>query len=112
MTVLLSLMTWGSSHTSRGASPSSNECRKLKQGEVELVTNSRRYNLARREADLVFHITPFDEPDVIQRKLMHILALFRLLLVGLRFLSHAALDVAAEFRTHSATPVETAKRVP
>ncbi len=72
MTVLLSLMTWGSSHTSRGASPSSNECRKLKQGEVELVTNSRRYNLARREADLVFHITPFDEPDVIQRKLMHI----------------------------------------
>ena len=38
---------------------------------VELVTDSRRYNLARREADLVFRITPFDEPDVIQRKLMH-----------------------------------------
>ncbi|WP_250477821.1 MULTISPECIES: LysR family transcriptional regulator [unclassified Caballeronia] len=39
---------------------------------IELVTDARRYNLARREADLVFRITPFDEPDVIQRKLMHI----------------------------------------
>ncbi|SAL42913.1 LysR family transcriptional regulator [Caballeronia peredens] len=39
---------------------------------IELVTDSRRYNLARREADLVFRITPFDEPDVVQRKLMHI----------------------------------------
>ncbi|MGF7135723.1 DNA-binding transcriptional LysR family regulator [Paraburkholderia sp. EB58] len=38
---------------------------------IELVTDSRRYNLARREADLVFRITPFDEADVIQRKLMH-----------------------------------------
>jgi DNA-binding transcriptional LysR family regulator len=41
------------------------------QMSIELVTDSRRYNLARREADLVFRITPFDEPDVIQRKLMH-----------------------------------------
>ncbi|MFC0400292.1 LysR family transcriptional regulator [Paraburkholderia rhizosphaerae] len=39
---------------------------------VELVTASRRYSLARREADLAFRITPFDEPDVIQRKLMHV----------------------------------------
>ena len=39
---------------------------------LELVTDSRLYNLARREADLLFRITPFDEPDVIQRKLMHI----------------------------------------
>lgn len=39
---------------------------------LELVTDSRRYNLARREADLVFRITPFDEADVIQRKLMHL----------------------------------------
>ncbi|ELE9734940.1 LysR family transcriptional regulator [Enterobacter kobei] len=39
---------------------------------LELVTDSRRYNLARREADLAFRITPFDEPDVIQRKLMHV----------------------------------------
>jgi DNA-binding transcriptional LysR family regulator len=38
---------------------------------LELVTDSRQYNLARREADLVFRITPFDEVDVIQRKLMH-----------------------------------------
>ncbi|MEM5367226.1 LysR family transcriptional regulator [Paraburkholderia azotifigens] len=41
------------------------------QMSIELITDSRRYNLARREADLVFRITPFDEPDVIQRKLMH-----------------------------------------
>ena len=39
---------------------------------LELVPVSRRYNLARREADLVFRITPFDEPDVIQRNLMHV----------------------------------------
>ncbi|BAN27304.1 LysR family transcriptional regulator [Caballeronia insecticola] len=39
---------------------------------IELVTDSRRYNLARREADLVFRITAFDEPDIVQRKLMHI----------------------------------------
>lgn len=39
---------------------------------LELVTDSRLYNLARREADLAFRITPFDEPDVIQRKLMHL----------------------------------------
>lgn len=39
---------------------------------VELVTDSRLFSLARREADMVFRIKPFDEPDVIQRKLMHI----------------------------------------
>jgi DNA-binding transcriptional LysR family regulator len=38
---------------------------------IELVTDSRRLNLARRDADLLFRITPFDEADVIQRKLMH-----------------------------------------
>ncbi|WP_404935540.1 LysR family transcriptional regulator [Paraburkholderia sp. DHOC27] len=37
---------------------------------LELVTDSRPYNLARRETDLAFRITPFEEPDVIQRKLM------------------------------------------
>jgi DNA-binding transcriptional LysR family regulator len=37
---------------------------------IELITDSRRYSLSRREADLVFRITPFDEPDVIQRKIM------------------------------------------
>ncbi|PLP99336.1 LysR family transcriptional regulator [Cupriavidus pauculus] len=38
---------------------------------LELVTDSRQYSLARREAELAFRITPFEEPDVIQRKLMH-----------------------------------------
>ena len=38
---------------------------------LELVTDSRPYNLARRETDLAFRITPFEEADVIQRKLMH-----------------------------------------
>jgi DNA-binding transcriptional LysR family regulator len=38
---------------------------------LELVTDSRQYSLARREADLAFRITPFEEPDVIQRKLLH-----------------------------------------
>ncbi|MBV8657727.1 MAG: LysR family transcriptional regulator [Burkholderiales bacterium] len=45
--------------------------RQYPQVSVELITDSRLYSLARREADLVFRITPFDEPDVIQRKLMH-----------------------------------------
>lgn len=38
---------------------------------IELVTDSRRFNLARRDADLLFRITQFDEADVIQRKFMH-----------------------------------------
>jgi DNA-binding transcriptional LysR family regulator len=37
---------------------------------VELITDARLLSLARREADLVFRITPFDEPDVAQRKLV------------------------------------------
>jgi len=37
---------------------------------VELVTDARLLNLARREADLAFRIQPFAEPDVIQRRLM------------------------------------------
>jgi DNA-binding transcriptional LysR family regulator len=39
---------------------------------VELITDSRLLSLSRREADLVFRITPFTEPEVISRKLMHI----------------------------------------
>lgn len=35
---------------------------------VELITDARLFSLARREADLVFRIKPFDEADVIQRK--------------------------------------------
>ena len=37
---------------------------------VELVTDARLLNLARREADLAFRIQAFTEPDVIQRRLM------------------------------------------
>ncbi len=39
---------------------------------VEILTDSRLLNLARREADLVFRIKPFTEPEVISRKLLHI----------------------------------------
>lgn len=39
---------------------------------VELLTDARLYSLARREADLVFRIQPFDEPDVVARRLTHI----------------------------------------
>lgn len=39
---------------------------------VELLTDARLYSLARREADLVARIVPFDEPDIIQRRLMHV----------------------------------------
>jgi DNA-binding transcriptional LysR family regulator len=34
---------------------------------VELLTDARLYSLSRREADLVFHIQPFDDPEVIAR---------------------------------------------
>ena len=36
---------------------------------IELLTDARLYNLPRREADLVFRIRPFDEPEVIARRL-------------------------------------------
>lgn len=36
---------------------------------IELVTDARLLNLARREADLAFRIQAFAEPDVIQRRL-------------------------------------------
>ncbi len=39
---------------------------------VELLTDARLYNLPRREANLVFRITPFDDPEVISRRLLHI----------------------------------------
>ena len=39
---------------------------------LELLTDARLYSLPRREADLVFRIHPFDEPEVISRRLMHI----------------------------------------
>jgi DNA-binding transcriptional LysR family regulator len=39
---------------------------------VELVTDSQLLNLSRREADLVFRIRPFTEPDVVARMFMRI----------------------------------------
>ncbi|WP_099558713.1 LysR family transcriptional regulator [Hartmannibacter diazotrophicus] len=39
---------------------------------VELLTDQRLLNLSRREADLVFRIQPFTEPDVVSRKLVDI----------------------------------------
>jgi len=39
---------------------------------VELLTDARFYNLPQREADMVFRIKPFDEPEVVSRRLMHI----------------------------------------
>jgi DNA-binding transcriptional LysR family regulator len=39
---------------------------------VELLTDARLFSLARREADLAVRIVPFEEPDVIQRRLMHV----------------------------------------
>ncbi|WKE66494.1 LysR family transcriptional regulator [Gallaecimonas kandeliae] len=37
---------------------------------IELVTESRLLSLARREADLVFRIKAFEEPDIAQRRLL------------------------------------------
>lgn len=38
---------------------------------VELLTDARFLSLSRREADLAFRIQPFDDPDVVSRKLLH-----------------------------------------
>jgi DNA-binding transcriptional LysR family regulator len=39
---------------------------------VELLTDPRLYSLPRREADLVFRIAPFREPEVVSRRLLRI----------------------------------------
>jgi len=39
---------------------------------VELLTDARLYSLPRREADMVFRITPFRETEVISRRLLRI----------------------------------------
>jgi DNA-binding transcriptional LysR family regulator len=39
---------------------------------IELVTDARPLSLARREADLVFRIMPFEDAEIIQRKLVHV----------------------------------------
>ncbi|RUL75980.1 LysR family transcriptional regulator [Dyella choica] len=37
---------------------------------IELLTDSRMFSMSRREADLAFRIQPFDEPDVVSRRLL------------------------------------------
>ncbi|MEQ1564716.1 MAG: LysR family transcriptional regulator [Myxococcota bacterium] len=39
---------------------------------VELLADARLLNLSRRDADLAFRIRPFDEPDVVSRRLVHV----------------------------------------
>ena len=39
---------------------------------VELLTDARLYSLPRREADIVFRIKAFEEPEVISRRLLHV----------------------------------------
>jgi DNA-binding transcriptional LysR family regulator len=38
---------------------------------VELLSDARLYSLPRREADIAFRITAFEEPEVISRRLLH-----------------------------------------
>jgi len=38
--------------------------------DVELLTGTRLFSLANREADIAFRIVPFDTADIVQRKLM------------------------------------------
>lgn len=38
---------------------------------IELLTDARFLSLTHREADVAFRIRPFDEPDVVSRKLLH-----------------------------------------
>jgi DNA-binding transcriptional LysR family regulator len=39
---------------------------------IELLTDQRFLSLSRREADLAFRFGPFDEPDVVSRKLLQV----------------------------------------
>ena len=38
---------------------------------VEIITSAHHFSLSRREADLVFKTRPFDEPEAVSRRLMH-----------------------------------------
>ena len=40
--------------------------------QVEILTGTRLFNLAQREADIAFRIVPFDAPDIVQRRLLHL----------------------------------------
>ena len=39
----------------------------------ELIVSSRRYDLSRREADVVFRVVPFEEPGIVQCRLLRII---------------------------------------
>jgi len=45
-------------------------CARYPRVTIELLTDSRLFSMSRREADLAFRIQPFDEPDVVSRKLL------------------------------------------
>ena len=38
--------------------------------EIEVLTGTRLFSLAQREADVAFRIVPFDAPDIVQRRLI------------------------------------------
>lgn len=40
--------------------------------DVEILTGTRLFSLAQREADIVFRIVPLDAPDVVQRRLIRL----------------------------------------
>lgn len=40
--------------------------------DLELLTGTRLFSLAQREADVAFRIVPFDAPDVVQRRLVRL----------------------------------------
>lgn len=40
--------------------------------EVEVLTGTRLFSLAQREADIAFRIVPFDAPDIVQRRLVRL----------------------------------------
>lgn len=44
--------------------------RRYPKVQLELLTGPRLFDLSRREADLVFRIVPFDQPDIVQRRVM------------------------------------------
>ncbi len=37
---------------------------------IEILTGTRLFNLAQREADIAFRLVPFDSPDIVQRRLI------------------------------------------
>ena len=40
--------------------------------DVEVLTGTRLFSLAQREADIAFRIVPFDAPDIVQRRLIRL----------------------------------------